>query len=658
MRSAAEILRGYGLPPSPNGKRRYYVTCPKCSSGRSREHQRSRCLGVTIGERGVHFGCSHCSWKGGAYYDGKDDDPIVATYNYQDETGTVLFQKVRTKTKKFWARRPDGRGGWVNGINESRRVLYRLPEIIETMANERLILIVEGEKDVDNLWRIGAPATCNFDGAAKFGETPKWRPEYSETLRNADIVVILDHDEAGYAHADAIASMLIGIAKNVRTLKLAEHWADCLRGGDISDWLKAEHTREALDALIERAVLWTPAGDAPPATLAPRAGPVLIVRNAGEIEPEPIEWVWPGRIAIGKHTTIAGDPGVGKSQAMIFVVAAVTTGGELPGGEGKARMGNVIILSAEDGVADIIVPRLMAAGADLSRVTIVTGVRLNGGNGTRTVNFQADLELLRQEIRRIGNVALVCVDPISSYLGKIDSHKNAELRSVLEPVGLMADEERVAVLSVTHLSKGTTGTKALYRFIGSIAFTAAPRAAFLVTEDPEDKERRLLLLGKTNLGKAPQGLAFRLVQRLVRKDPDVQGSYVEWDADPITMTADEAIAAANGAAQERSALEEAVDFLQEALAGGPRDANDVEEEADAHCISARTLRRARKQARVVLSKKDFDGGWQWRLFAEGGQGLPKVANSKAWPPSLDLATFGSKEPDSPGLPASLDRRGA
>jgi putative DNA primase/helicase len=651
--SAVDILRGYGLPPPRNGQQRYYTTCPKCSAGRSREHQKSKCLGITISDKGVHFGCSHCGWKGGAYYTAKDDDPIVATYDYQDEEGEVLFQKVRTKNKKFWQRRPDGRGGWLNGIKDGRRVLYRLPEIIEAMANGYAILIVEGEKDVDNLRRIGVPATCNFDGAAKFGEAPKWRPEYSEALRGADVVVMPDHDEAGYAHADAIGSVLIGIAKSVRMLKLAEHWADCPRGGDISDWLKAGHTREALDALIEQAVLWTPAGDAAQVTLAPRAGPVLIVRNAGDIEPEPIEWVWPGRIAIGKHTTIAGDPGVGKSQAMIFVVAAVTTGGELPGGEGKARMGNVIILSAEDGVADIIVPRLLAAGADRSRVTIVTGV-LDGGNGTRTVSLQADLKLLRQEIRRIGNVALVCIDPISSYLGKVDSHKNAELRSVLEPVGLLAEEERVAVLSVTHLSKGATGTKALYRFIGSIAFTAAPRAAFLVTEDPDDKDRRLLLLGKTNLGRPPQGLAFRLMQQLVRKDPDVQGSSVAWDAVPVTMTADEAIAAANGGTQERSALEGGVDYLREALANGPRDNKDVKREAEAHGISPITLRRAREKLGVFVEKDGFtEGVWLWRL-PEDAQAERRCSRFSSEHLRRPLSIF--EEKDFPDMPPSLDRR--
>lgn len=147
----------------------------------------------------------------------------------------------------------------------------------------------------------------------------------------------------------------------------------------------------------------------------------LILNRASDIAPEKVKWLWPGRIARGKHTTIAGDPGTGKSQVMISIVAAVTTGGELPCDEGRAPCGSVIILAAEDGIADTIVPRLLAAGADLTRVHVVTATHAEGD--TRSFNLQADLDLLEQMIEAIGDVCLVCIYPISSYLGKVDSHK-------------------------------------------------------------------------------------------------------------------------------------------------------------------------------------------------------------------------------------------
>jgi putative DNA primase/helicase len=159
----------------------------------------------------------------------------------------------------------------------------------------------------------------------------------------------------------------------------------------------------------------------------------LVTRCAADITPEKIEWIWPGRIARGKHTCLAGEPGTGKSQLLISIMAAVTTGGVWPCGEGQAPLGNVIVLSAEDSAADTIVPRLIAAGADLSRVNIVSSV-MNADRSRRSLNLQQDLELLEQKITEISDVVLVGVDPVSSYLGKTDSHKNSEVRGVLEPL--------------------------------------------------------------------------------------------------------------------------------------------------------------------------------------------------------------------------------
>jgi putative DNA primase/helicase len=350
-------------------------------------------------------------------------------------------------------------------------------------------------------------------------------------------------------------------------------------------------------------------------------GRALITSRASEVAPQRIDWIWPGRIARGKHTTIAGDPGAGKSQVMISIIAAVTTGGELPCREGNAPLGSVIILAAEDGVADTIVPRLLAAGADLKRVHIVTAVR--AANGTRTFNLQADLDMLEQKIAAIGDVCLVCIDPISSYLGQVDSHKNAELRAVLEPVGRMAENARVGILSVTHFSKGGAGTstKALYRFIGSIAFTAAPRAAFVVLEDPDDKDRRLFLHGKNNLAKPAQGLAFRLAQVFVGKEEDILASYVVWDGQPVSTTADEALGVS--AKGELTATDDATEFLRTVLSDGPVAVPNLEENARAagylrpeqSLSQSKPFRSARKDLgiRPYQPKGVKAGGWFWAL---------------------------------------------
>ena len=260
MKTVNEILQEAGLPPPPKGEDRYYAICPRCSGQRSAAHRKTKCLGITITAEGVQWGCNHCHFKGGTYYTGKDSDPVIASYGYEDEHGTILFRKLRTASKKFWQQRPDGNGGWTSGVKSIRRVPYRLPELIAAISTDRTILVVEGEKDVDCLRQLGVPGTCNPEGASEPGKKPKWRLEYSEALRDAVIVIVPDHDAAGYAHADAIAELSNGIAKSIRILKLADHWPDCPKGGDVSDWLAAGHTSEQLDGLIALAKPWTPTG--------------------------------------------------------------------------------------------------------------------------------------------------------------------------------------------------------------------------------------------------------------------------------------------------------------------------------------------------------------------------------------------------------------
>jgi hypothetical protein len=178
---------------------------------------------------------------------------IVATYDYRDESGRLLFQVVRLEPKDFRQRCPDGAGGWIWKTRGVRKVLYRLPELLAAPADEK-VFIVEGEKDVNRLVELRFIATCNPGGVAKnrAGERPgrsKWLPGFNPPLSSRHVVIIPDNDEARAAHAEVIAHELVSIASSVRRISLP----GLLPKGDVSDWLDAGGTREELERLAAAA---------------------------------------------------------------------------------------------------------------------------------------------------------------------------------------------------------------------------------------------------------------------------------------------------------------------------------------------------------------------------------------------------------------------
>jgi hypothetical protein len=251
------LLAAAGIKLASYAPGQHNTTCPRCSHKRTKAHQGTKCLGVKIDADGACWRCNHCDWSGPEKGNGNGKAATIeATYDYI-EGGEFRFQKVRYPNghePRFLLRTRDANGGWKWGAKAVPKPLYRIDEIMEAVASGHTILIAEGEKDVDNLWLIGAPATCNFDGTSDVIKNPrakpKWKPAYSETLRGADIVILNDNDAPGYAHADTIARMSVGVCQRVRRLDLKPHWPDMPKGGDVSDWLALGHTREELDALI------------------------------------------------------------------------------------------------------------------------------------------------------------------------------------------------------------------------------------------------------------------------------------------------------------------------------------------------------------------------------------------------------------------------
>lgn len=348
-------------------------------------------------------------------------------------------------------------------------------------------------------------------------------------------------------------------------------------------------------------------------TVERAAKPVrAVTRRFDTIVPKPVSWLWPGRIALGKYTTIAGEPGLGKSQLTTYLAAKVATGGAWPEGEGRAPKGSVIMVSCEDDPADTIAPRLLAVGADMGRVHELQAMRHQGTD--RTFNLAEDLAPLEDLIAELGDVRLVIIDPISAYLGGTDSHKNADVRALLGPLSDLAQRHAVAILGVTHLNKGTGN--AMQRFTGSGAFVAAARAAYIVAKDGDDPDRRLFLPVKNNLGEDKTGFAYTIQSATVAGG--IATSKIVFAPGLVDADANAVLAAQNGGGGDdgaASALDEAVDFLRTELADEPQPATAVKRSAGQAGIKDRTLRRAREALNVKPVKEGKR--WVWALAQDG-----------------------------------------
>jgi hypothetical protein len=504
---------------------------------------------------------------------------IEATYPYRDEGGLHLYDVVRFTPKDFRQRRADG----VWKMAGVRRVLYRLPEL----QGQTIAYIAEGEKDADRLRAIGLPGTTNAGGAGK------WRPEYVEQLKAASIesvVVLPDHDEPGRKHADDVARTCDAAGLKVKVVELP----DLPAKGDVSDWLDAGHTRDDLVALVKATARDVPTPSVKP-TAAAAAGPVLV--RLAEVQAEHVNFLWEKRIVRGKLGLIVGDPGLGKSTITLDVASRVSRGMSWPDG-GTASQHDVILLSAEDGLADTIRPRLDAMGADVTRIHALTAVRLPNGD-ERCVSLATDLRAIDTAIDQTA-AGLVIVDPLSAYLGKTDSYKDGEVRGVLMPLADLAQRRGVAIVGIMHLGKGEKRS-ALYRALGSIAFVAAARIVLAVAPHPDDDEKRVLAWVKGNIAGPAATLAYSLAE-----------GRLSWDADPVVGVDVEALLSAPVDRQERR---EADAWLRTMLTDGPVLSKEVEAAAQQAGIARRTLFRSKARLRVEAERVGYGpaGKWYWRL---------------------------------------------
>jgi hypothetical protein len=338
------------------------------------------------------------------------------------------------------------------------------------------------------------------------------------------------------------------------------------------------------------------------ASHAAAVGRSPIVTRLSDVEVSTVDWIWEGRFARGKPTLLAGEPGLGKTTTLLELAACITIGGLLPDGA-RAPLGNVLILPAEDDLADTIRPKIEAMGGDASRVYVFEGICEPDGS-RNAVSLVRDMQLLEQAVSQVQPL-LVGVDPITAYLGHVDTHRDAEVRAALGPGIDMAERWRFSFAIVGHLNKDAQRA-ALHRPGGSIAFVAASRVVLALVADPQDKARRLLVPLKSNICHAAPILACR-----------VDGHRLDWEPSPVTNVDVESLF--RSSVHDREDPTDAERLIVELLSTKewPLDAKVALEAGRANGIPDRTLRSTAKRMGVAIRRIGYgkQGRWLWHIPA-------------------------------------------
>jgi len=547
---------------------------------------------------------------------------VVNAFDWTDEEGNLLAQHLRYEPKRFGWRRPnpdnppnlenradlndpDDKKHWIYNLDDPKaarvkEIPYRVQEHLRAINDRPVtepIFFVEGEHDYETGWNKGL-FTVTFAGGANV-----WRKEYNAWFDPARPIMILTHNDSAGEKRGRIAAGSLKAEKPDRIHKIIL-LPDLSEGGDITDWLNQGHNIKELNHVIENAIEFK----------ARQTGSHLITIKMSDVEPVPVQWLWFNRFAQGKLCLLVGNPGVGKSFTSLDIAARISKGSpwpasdNLPEGSNIAPKGSVLILTSEDGLADTVRPRLDKAGADCSKIHIIKGVHLEDeeqlkiwsddeSSITDSFCLSRDIELLERKFKQISDVKLIIIDPLSAYYGaKVDTHRNAAIRSVLTPIAEAAERHNVCIVGITHLRKSISEA-AIYRVTGSIGQTAQARLAWLIHLDKENQDRRLFMCLKNNLSREKTGLAFEIID-----------GRVEYESGVITGTADDLF---RDESEHGASVQEAIEFLDEFFINDPTPkSTDVIEKALKASISRRTLMRA-KSALGIISRQHKSGMWRW-----------------------------------------------
>ena len=365
----------------------------------------------------------------------------------------------------------------------------------------------------------------------------------------------------------------------------------------------------------------------------PEFNATIVGIRMSDIRTEKLEWLWPDKIPAGNITLFGGQPGCGKSIVLLDIIASTTTGRDWADGA-KNRSGprDVLLLASEDGEADTIKPRLIAADAEMSRIIVIRRVltEMPGGKGKTKHAFQlsADILTLKNALKANPNVALVALDPISAFFGECDPNKDKEIRPVMEGIADAMEGTKCAFVGIIHNNK-RGDADSISKILGASSVVGVARAVWGFGYDADDKTLRHMLLVKGNLSEKRTGMSYKLVNTEIRLDDGEEDGqpFCDWqgetDEDADDMLAKKRQKAKNGGAELKG--DAAQIMLKRELADGWQPLRDLHRVREKEGISESTMKRARYALGVISTKS---APWMWAM---PGTPLPKPTTAEEQP---------------------------
>ena len=546
--------------------------------------------------------------------------PDGYTIPYHDANGNLVEGALRWRALAEYTQRDRKTGKQVSGPKYrqpggTEPWIYQSPLGIDWAEVEGPVVITEGEKKSACACKAGIP-TVGIGGVWSW-RRPKsddeLLPDFVDALcESAYVEVCFDSDLHNNSNVKlALVRLCAALEKsdcNVQVVYLPPGENDEKVGLD--DFLVAAGTKSNGKFSRKRA---RRAFENLPRHDPPEIEPVTM-QCVDDIATEPLLPIWPGIIYRKKVTLLPGDPGVGKSLLSCDIAARVTQGFDWPCGESAIiDPSNVAMLSGEDDPSDTIKPRLMAHGADLSKVFIIKDQIQTKNGEIRALSLDKHIKYIHKKVLSV-RAKLLVIDPISAFEGDRDANKNSVVRALISKLGQYATEGDYAVLLISHWNKPTDklNVNAIHRVLGSIGLVAACRASHAFVRDPEDREHRLLLPIKVNLGPDKDGGFGCRIETDNEQNLCPPPPVLKWDSERITdRTIDEIMEQASPREQTRKLKEQAItEWLETFMKRGQKmDSTDFNDKVQEHNFSSILVTKLMTRLGYRKEKQGFDGGW-------------------------------------------------